>query len=57
MEYLAVTIYIESFAGTCLKTNPPTSYVYICLNEETIGGLCCPKKYFFYNIDMICEKY
>ncbi len=42
MEYLAVSIYTECFAGTCLKTNtilPLQFYVYTCLNEETIGGL------------------
>ena len=44
MEYLAVSIYVESFAGTCLKTPtlPPLNLcLYICLNEETIGRLCC----------------
>ena len=25
MEYLAVGIYIENLAGTCLKNTPPTS--------------------------------
>ena len=43
MEYLAVSIYIESFAVTYLKKNtlPPLNLcLYICLNEETIGRLC-----------------
>ena len=50
MEYLTVSIYIECFARTCLKKTPSgrshlLSYVlYICLNEETIGGL---NGYFF----------
>ena len=47
MEYLAVSIYIISFAGTCLKKNtllPLNLCLYTCLNEETIGRLCCQKK-------------
>ena len=46
MEHLAVSIYIKSFAGTCLKktTPPPLNlYLYIPLNEETIDRLCCQK--------------
>ena len=47
MEYLAVSIYIESFIATCLTQN-----------IIMIGGLCCQKKNcYFCNIDMICEKY
>jgi hypothetical protein len=59
MEYLAVSIYIESFTMTCLKKkNPPLNLcVCIYLNEEMIGRLCCQKNWYFYNIDMICEKY
>jgi len=40
MEYLAVSIYIESFAGTCLKKKnlPPLNLcLCICLNEETLN--------------------
>ena len=47
MEYLAVSIYIISFAGTCLKKTtllPLNLCLYTCLNEETIGRLCCQKK-------------
>ena len=42
MEYMAVNIYIECFVETCLKKNtitPLNLCLYICLNEETIGGL------------------
>jgi len=29
MEYLAVSIYIESFAGTCLKEQPSHLLIYV----------------------------
>ena len=29
MEYLAVSIYIECFAGTCLKTTPSHLLIYV----------------------------
>jgi hypothetical protein len=44
MKYLAVIVYIESFAVIYLIKNtlPPLNLcLYISLNEETIGGLGC----------------
>ena len=58
MEYLAVSIYIECFAGTCLKKNtiPPLN---LYLNEETRRTLLTKKMIIFIilirfvkNIDM-----
>ena len=56
MKYLAVSIYIENFAGTFFFLQKPTLphlnlCLYICLNEEIIGKLCCQKNFYFYNID------
>ena len=41
------------------KTHLPPLNLCLCiyLNEEMIGGLCWQTKCYFYNIDMICEKY
>ena len=47
MEYLAVSIYIESFTVTCLKktTSHLLIYVYAYIfNKEMVGGLCCHQK-------------
>ena len=60
MEYMTVSIYIESFTVTCLKKkhlSPLNLYLCIYLNEETIDGLCCQFFLYFYSIDTICEKY
>ena len=49
MEYLAVSIYIESFTVTCLKKHLAPLNLCLCIysNKETIGGLCCPKNLLF----------
>jgi hypothetical protein len=59
MEYLTVSIYIESFIVTCLKKKlPPLTLCWcIYLNEEMIGGLCWQTKCYFYNIDIVWYMY
>jgi hypothetical protein len=63
MEYLAVSIYIECFAGTCFKKKIShfLIYVYTCVHMFKLGNnkrtLLTNKKGYFYNIVMICEKY
>ena len=49
MEYLAVSIYIESFTVTCLKKHLAPLNLCLCiyLNKETIGGLCCQQNLLF----------
>ena len=59
MEYLAVSIYIESFTVTCLKKTTSHLliyvYAYIQVRKRKADSVVNLKK--IYNIDMICEKY